>query len=238
MLALGQQMGGMPAMGEGPELDLDRDVYMGHEFCAEVLEVGPDTVGAGARHARDVDPGAPHDDAACSRSCTATTWPAATASGCSSRRRCSLEVPNGLDFRHAALTEPMAVGLHAVNKSAITARRGRAGARVRAGGAGRDRRAEAQGRRHDRGHRLLTGAPGAGHHHGRHRGRRPGRGARVRRVDASGRRQAARVLRGHRRAGDHRLGAARRARTAPGSSWSACAWRPTASTRSSGSARS
>ena len=28
-------------------------------------------------------------------------------------------VPNGLDPRHAALTEPMAVGLHAVNKSRI-----------------------------------------------------------------------------------------------------------------------
>ena len=40
MLALGQQMGGMPAMGEGPQLDLDQDVYMGHEFCAEVLEIG------------------------------------------------------------------------------------------------------------------------------------------------------------------------------------------------------
>jgi threonine dehydrogenase-like Zn-dependent dehydrogenase len=30
-----------------------------------------------------------------------------------------VEVPNGLDFRHAALTEPMAVGLHAVNRSEI-----------------------------------------------------------------------------------------------------------------------
>jgi threonine dehydrogenase-like Zn-dependent dehydrogenase len=30
-----------------------------------------------------------------------------------------LPIPNGLDFRHAALTEPMAVGLHAVNKSNI-----------------------------------------------------------------------------------------------------------------------
>jgi threonine dehydrogenase-like Zn-dependent dehydrogenase len=30
-----------------------------------------------------------------------------------------LEVPNGLDANHAALTEPMAVGLHAVNKSRI-----------------------------------------------------------------------------------------------------------------------
>ena len=52
MLALGQQMGGMPDHGRRPrQLDLDRDVYMGHEFCAEVLEVGPDTVGA-ARRAR------------------------------------------------------------------------------------------------------------------------------------------------------------------------------------------
>src|SRR3954454_4027121 len=30
-----------------------------------------------------------------------------------------LEVPNGLDPKHAALTEPMAVGLHGVNKSRI-----------------------------------------------------------------------------------------------------------------------
>lgn len=30
-----------------------------------------------------------------------------------------LPIPNGLDFKHAALTEPMAVGLHAVNKSNI-----------------------------------------------------------------------------------------------------------------------
>src|SRR6202043_2355641 len=30
-----------------------------------------------------------------------------------------VKVPNGLDARHAALTEPMAVGLHAVNKSNV-----------------------------------------------------------------------------------------------------------------------
>jgi threonine dehydrogenase-like Zn-dependent dehydrogenase len=30
-----------------------------------------------------------------------------------------LPIPNGLDFKHASLTEPMAVGLHAVNKSNI-----------------------------------------------------------------------------------------------------------------------
>jgi 2-desacetyl-2-hydroxyethyl bacteriochlorophyllide A dehydrogenase len=32
-----------------------------------------------------------------------------------------LPIPNGLDFKYAALTEPMAVGLHAVNKSNIKA---------------------------------------------------------------------------------------------------------------------
>jgi threonine dehydrogenase-like Zn-dependent dehydrogenase len=30
-----------------------------------------------------------------------------------------VKIPNGLDPRHAALTEPMAVGLHAVNKSDV-----------------------------------------------------------------------------------------------------------------------
>ena len=45
MLALGEEMEGMPDMGARAELDLGRDVFMGHEFSAEVLEVGPDTVG-------------------------------------------------------------------------------------------------------------------------------------------------------------------------------------------------
>ena len=85
--------------------------------AAEVLEVGPDTVAPGRRHPRHVDPVLlTHDRRAADR--------------LQQRRRrrlrradaavgaaCSLEVPNGLDFRHAALTEPMAVGLHAVNKS-------------------------------------------------------------------------------------------------------------------------
>ena len=51
-----------------------------------------------------------------------------------------LEVPNGLDPRHAALTEPMAVGLHAVNRSRIARGRGRARARLRPGRARGDRR--------------------------------------------------------------------------------------------------
>jgi threonine dehydrogenase-like Zn-dependent dehydrogenase len=35
-----------------------------------------------------------------------------------------LEIPNGLSAKHAALTEPMAVGLHAVNKGTLTGNEG------------------------------------------------------------------------------------------------------------------
>jgi threonine dehydrogenase-like Zn-dependent dehydrogenase len=119
MLALSDQMEGVPDLGVD-RVDLDRDVFMGHEFAAEVLEVGPDTVGpprgtlvtsipvlltlAGVRpivYSNDV------------------------AGGYGERMLLSApmlqEIPNGLDPRHAALTEPMAVGRHAVNRSAIGA---------------------------------------------------------------------------------------------------------------------
>lgn len=120
MLELGRQMKGMPDFGDmGPsETDLSRDVFMGHEFSATVLEAGPDTetLPAGT---------------------TVTSLPVLMSTtgfepivycndipgGYSERMLLSapmlLEVPNGLDARHAALTEPMAVGLHAVNKSDI-----------------------------------------------------------------------------------------------------------------------
>src|SRR5205085_9461676 len=45
MMALGAEMKGMGMMGEiaNPTVDLDKDVWMGHEFSAKVLEAGPDT---------------------------------------------------------------------------------------------------------------------------------------------------------------------------------------------------
>ncbi len=119
MLALGKQIEGTPGMGDGEELDLDRDVYMGHEFAAEVLAVGPDT------------------EAAAPIGSLVTSIPVllgmdgihpivysnTVKGGYAERMLLSapmlLEVPNGLSAQHAALTEPMAVGLHAVNKSRI-----------------------------------------------------------------------------------------------------------------------
>jgi len=119
MMELGKQMeGSMMSATGGPDLDLTRDVYMGHEFSAEILEAGPDT-----------DTFAPGTVVT---SLPVLFGPAGvepivysntTLGGYSERMLLTammlLEVPNGLDPRHAAMTEPMAVGMHAVNKSRI-----------------------------------------------------------------------------------------------------------------------
>ncbi|MGD1255470.1 zinc-binding dehydrogenase [Mycobacterium seoulense] len=102
----------------GMHVDLNHDVFMGHEFSAEVLEAGPGT----ETHppgtlvtslpvllsAKGVEP---------------IVYSNSTIGGYAERMLLSapllLPVPNGLHFKHAALTEPMAVGLHAVNKSNI-----------------------------------------------------------------------------------------------------------------------
>ena len=45
MLELGQQMEGVSAL-DAPPIDLAQDVFMGHEFCAEIVEHGPGTTRA------------------------------------------------------------------------------------------------------------------------------------------------------------------------------------------------
>ncbi|MBV8860559.1 MAG: zinc-binding dehydrogenase [Mycobacterium sp.] len=104
--------------GGGTKVDLGRDIFMGHEFSAEVLEAGPDTetYPAGTlvtslpvlMSGKKVEP---------------IVYSNTTIGGYTERMLLSapllLPIPNGLDAQHAALTEPMAVGLHAVNKSSI-----------------------------------------------------------------------------------------------------------------------
>ena len=117
MLALSDEIEGVPDLG-APPIDLAADVFMGHEFAAEVLDLGPGTLGPAAGTvvtsipilltAGGVRPIVYSND---------------VAAGYGERMLLSapllVEVPNGLDPRHAALTEPMAVGLHAVNRSRI-----------------------------------------------------------------------------------------------------------------------
>ena len=118
MLELGKEMGGTGGVGSGADVDLDRDVFMGHEFSAEVLEAGPDTQAPA--------PGTIVTSLPVLLSPTgieAIVYSNSTLGGYGERMLLSapmlVTVPNGLDPRHAALTEPMAVGLHAVNRSDI-----------------------------------------------------------------------------------------------------------------------
>jgi threonine dehydrogenase-like Zn-dependent dehydrogenase len=98
-------------------MDLSRDVVFGHEFCCEVLDSGPGTP-------RRFKPG--------TRVCSLPALLSAegpqsigysnsNVGGYAERMLLSeallLEVPNGLAAEHAALTEPLAVGVHAVAKA-------------------------------------------------------------------------------------------------------------------------
>jgi threonine dehydrogenase-like Zn-dependent dehydrogenase len=117
----GRRMSELAAHSGVPDrLDFERDIFMGHEFSAEVLECGPETLAPPPGTVVTSIPGmltleGPKDLA----------YTNEFAAGYSERMLLSapllLKVPNGLDPRHAALTEPMAVGLHAVNKSGIRA---------------------------------------------------------------------------------------------------------------------
>jgi threonine dehydrogenase-like Zn-dependent dehydrogenase len=100
-------------------MDLTRDVVMGHEFCAEIVEYGPETTRALRAGTR-----------VCSRpSLIRADGPRTvgysndTPGGYAEYMRLTesllLPVPNGLVTEHAALTEPMAVGLHAVTKARL-----------------------------------------------------------------------------------------------------------------------
>jgi len=124
MLELGKSMKGMPEMG-GPreELDLHQDVYMGHEFTARVLEIGPDTVGPAE--------GTVVTSIPILLSMTGVqpiVYSNSVLGGYAERMLLSapmlVPVPDGVDPRYAALTEPMAVGLHAVNRSDIAPNEG------------------------------------------------------------------------------------------------------------------
>jgi threonine dehydrogenase-like Zn-dependent dehydrogenase len=102
----------------GMGIDLASDVYMGHEFSAEVLEAGPDT--------ETHPPGTLVTSIPVLLSTEGVepiVYSNSTIGGYAERMLLSapllLAIPNGLDLKHAALTEPMAVGLHAVNKSNI-----------------------------------------------------------------------------------------------------------------------
>ena len=121
MMELARGMEGMPDMASMNPVDFERDVFMGHEFVGQVLDVGPDTEGPAT--------GSLVTSVPVMLSMTGVQDMAYTndlPAGYSERMLLSaplaLVVPNGLDAQPAALTEPMAVGLHAVNMGRLEPR--------------------------------------------------------------------------------------------------------------------
>ena len=102
-----------------PMVDLSRDVRMGHEFSAEVLDFGPNTSGP---KPGTIVTSMPLLMRAGNRVSLSFTNNEAAAYG--ERMLLTNDVmaaaPTGADPDRIALTEPLAVGLHAVNKSGIT----------------------------------------------------------------------------------------------------------------------
>jgi threonine dehydrogenase-like Zn-dependent dehydrogenase len=110
--------------GTVSKVDPGRDLVMGHEFVAEVLELGAaaqtsakvgDLVVSMPIHLGSFPP--------TPETVNAIGYSNSINGGYAEQMLLSspllLVVPNGLDPAHAALTEPIAVGLHAVNMSGI-----------------------------------------------------------------------------------------------------------------------
>jgi len=120
MVEMSQESGppadGMPAM---QVMDLAHVVVMGHEFAAEVIELGPD-VGNSMVGDTIVSMPVAFDATGLHAVGYSNDYPGGYGELMVLNDLLSLKVPNGLEARRAALTEPMAVGLHAVNRSQIT----------------------------------------------------------------------------------------------------------------------
>jgi len=102
--------------------DPARDFIMGHEFTGEVLEFGPMTDGAPVKVGDLVTslPIALTPTGMEPVGAYSNVYNGAYADRMRLSAAMCMKVPNGLDRRRAALTEPMAVGRHAVARSAIT----------------------------------------------------------------------------------------------------------------------
>ena len=98
------------------DFDPDRDLVMGHEFAARVVELGPGVSGIAEGTAVVAHPVTVDERGVRSIGYT-NEVPGGFGEQMVLGAAHVLPVPNGLDPRFAALTEPMAVGLHAVNAS-------------------------------------------------------------------------------------------------------------------------
>ena len=100
-------------------MDLSRDVVFGHEFCCEVLDYGPDTERRFKTGTRVCSMPLMMEADGPKGMGYSNTYVGGYAEQMLLAAPLMLEVPNGLATDHAALTEPLAVGVHAVEKAAL-----------------------------------------------------------------------------------------------------------------------
>jgi threonine dehydrogenase-like Zn-dependent dehydrogenase len=106
--------------GSGFSMDLSRDIVFGHEFCAEVVDHGPGTQKALKPGVRVCSVPVAITPAGMRTVGYANDAPGGFGEYMVLNEMLLLEVPNGLPSEHAALTEPMAVGWHAIEKARLT----------------------------------------------------------------------------------------------------------------------
>lgn len=103
--------------GEPTFLDPTRDIVFGHEFSAELLDHGPGTSRTLKPGTRVVSVPVALTPRGMETIGYSNTYPGGFAEAMVLSEAMLLEVPNGLSDEHAAMTEPFAVGEHAVAES-------------------------------------------------------------------------------------------------------------------------
>ena len=116
MLELGRRAGSLSTVDPG------RDVVFGHEFCAEILDHGPGTAKRLKAGTRVVTMPILLAETGFETVGYSDKFPGGFAERMVLMEPMLLPVPNGLSDAQAAMTEPFAVGEHAVAQSGIDAR--------------------------------------------------------------------------------------------------------------------
>ena len=111
MIELTERMGAVSAMKKGA------DTVFGHEFCCEVIEDGPQTAGRFRPGTRVVSIPGVLTPSGFETVGYSSRLPGGFAQTLVLTEALLQAVPNGLSSEHAALTEPLAVGEHAVAKA-------------------------------------------------------------------------------------------------------------------------
>jgi len=102
-----------------PSLDPAHDCVFGHEFCAEIVEHGPDTAETLPVGTRVCSVPILLGSAGIEQIGYSNQYPGALAEHIALQEMLLLAVPESLDTQLAALTEPLAVGEHAVGLAGL-----------------------------------------------------------------------------------------------------------------------